>query len=181
VDASSWQCWFLPDGSSGASSLIDWVLGCPDQNNPIVINSGDWIDPEPGAVQATVIQAFKTLVDDFGGIDDWTWDAVNECMADMNGCMDPGSVNFAKRHRAIALIDPTTPTTNQDPAQLIRWECVFVEKVANTFYKNGVPTGNGAGPPGQWNVYVRFTRCSDGMNPGPETGQTLKTLRLVRY
>ncbi len=183
VDSSSWRCWFLPDGSSGASNLIDWVLGCPDQTNPVVIDAGDWIEPETGNVQSTVIQAFRTLVDDFGG-DNWTWDTVNECMSQSGLCMDDPSFPvewYAKRHRAIALIDPTTSTTNQDPAQLIRWECVFVEKVANSFYKNGVPTGNGDGPPGQWNVYVRFTRCSDGTKPGPETGETLKTLRLVRY
>ena len=111
----------VPDGSSGASSLIDWVLGCPDQDNPIVIDTGDWIDPEPGAVQATVIQAFKTLVEDFGD-DNWTWDAGAECMSQGGLCMDDPSFPvewFAKRHRAIALIDPTPPTTNQDPAQLI--------------------------------------------------------------
>ena len=130
-----------------------------------------------------MIQAFKTLVDDFGG-DQWDWNGT--CMASSgNGeCMDSPSFPiewYSKRHRAIALIDPTTPTTNQDPALLNRWECVFVEKVADAFYKNGVPTGNGSGPPGQWNVYVRFTRCADGMKPGPETGETLKTLRLVRY
>jgi Flp pilus assembly protein TadG len=183
VDASSWRCWFLPDGSSGASSLIDWVLGCPDQDNPVVVDAGDYIDPEQGNVQATVIQAFETLVDDFGG-DQWDWNGT--CMASRTSgeCMDSPSFPaewFGKRHRAIALIDPTTPTTNQDPALLTRWECVFVEKVASTFYKNGVPTGNGDGPPGQWNVYVRFTRCADGQKPGPETGETLKTLRLVRY
>ncbi len=183
VDASSWRCWFLPDGSSGASNLIDWVLGCPDQENPVVVDVGDYIDPESGNVQAVVIKAFKELVDDFGG-DGWVWDGT--CMASTGNseCMDSPSFPaewYGKRHRAIAVIDPTTPTTNQDPALLDRWECVFVEKVASEYYDNGVPTGNGYGPPGQWNVYVRFTRCADGMRPGPETGETLKTLRLVRY
>ncbi len=188
VDASAWRCWYLPDGSGGASNLVDWVLGCPDQDNPVVIAIGADIEPETGNVQSVVIQAFKTLVDDFGQ-DNWKWNpAVGmQCMVEDPGgkCMedaDPDS--FGKRHRAIPVIDPTSVTTNQDDATVVRWECVFVEKVANEYYKNGNvnnPTGNGDGPPGQWNVYVRFVRCADGMAPGPETGQTLKTLRLVRY
>ena len=181
VDADAWRCWFLPDGSGGASDLIDWVWGCPDEDNLVVIEAGDDIEPETGDVQAVVIQAFEKLVDDFGG-DNYSWnpDVGMECMAQLGTCMeeaDPAS--FLKRHRAIPIIDPTSVTTNQDDATVIRWECVFIEKVADAFYKNGNPTRNGDGPPGQWNVYVRFTRCADGMVPGPDTGQTLKTLRLV--
>ncbi len=187
VDADSWRCWYLPDGSTGASNLVEWVLGCPDQDNPVVIPIGTDIDPVTGNVQATVIQAFKTLVDDFGG-DDWTWDPTPgmQCMEQGGTCMeyadDPAW--YSKRHRAIPMIDPTSVTTNQDDATVVRWECAFVEKVADEYYRKGNvnnPTRNGDGPPGRWNVYVRFVRCSDGMNPGPETGSTLKTLRLVRY
>jgi len=183
VDASSWRCWFLPDGSSGASNLVDWVWGCPPGlENKVVIPIGTDIEPETGNVQSVVIQAFKQLVDEFGG-DGYSWDPGMECVEDGGLCMeesDPES--FLKRHRAIPIIDPTSATTNQDDATVIRWECVFIEKVADEFYKNGAkgnPTRNGDGPPGQWNVYVRFTRCADGMVPGPDTGQTLKTLRLV--
>ncbi len=182
VDASSWRCWYLPDGSGGASNLVDWVLGCPDPEKQVVIEVGTDIEPETGQVQSVVIQAFKNLVDDFGG-DNWSWNPSvgMECMEQAGTCMeeaDPAS--FLKRHRALPVIDPTSATTNQDDATVIRWECVFVEKVAETYYrKNGQPTRNGDGPPGQWNVYVRFTRCADGMVPGTDTGQTLKTLRLV--
>ncbi|MEE8175152.1 MAG: hypothetical protein V3T97_00900, partial [Gemmatimonadota bacterium] len=198
VDASAWRCWWLPDGSSGASNLVDWVLGCPDQDNPVVIPIGADIEPETGNVQSVVIQAFKALVDDFGGgPPNWGWNPVvgKQCMEQGTECMEeiskksaadtPEAKMYGKRHRAIPIIDPTSVTTNQDDATVVRWECVFIEKVANEFYKNGKvangPTRNGDGPPGQWNVYVRFVRCADGMAPGPETGQTLKTLRLVRY
>ena len=184
VDGSAWRCWYLPDGSSGASNLIDWILGCPDQNNPVVIPVGADIEPETGNVQAAVIQAFKTLVDDFGG-GDWIWNpAVGmQCMEQGGTCMEDADDPdwYSKRHRAVPVIDPTSVSTNQDDATVVRWECVFVEKVADAYYKNGMPTRNGDGPPGQWNVYVRFTRCADGMKPGPETGQTVKALRLVRY
>jgi Flp pilus assembly protein TadG len=180
VDSDGWRCWFLPDGSSGASNLSAWVDGCPDPNNLITLEVGDWIDPETGNVQSTVLSAFKELVDTYGG-DNWNWDAVDECMANGNGCMDPSTVDFAKRHRAIPVVDPTTATSSTGPAQIIRWECVFIEKVADTYYiaNSSTPTPNGHGAPGQYNVYVRFTRCSDGMVPGPDTGTTLKTLRLV--
>jgi hypothetical protein len=179
VDSDGWRCWYLPDGSTGASNLIAWIEGCPDQT--VVINVGDEIKPVTGQIQSTVIQAFKTLVATYGG-DDWTWDTLNECMANGNGCMDQASENFAKRHRPVPIIDPTTSTTSVDPAEVIRWECVFIEKVAETYWRNpGQLTRNGEGVPGRWNVYVRFVRCSGGGNPGPETGQTLKTLRLVRY
>lgn len=176
VDSDGWRCWYLPDGSSGASNLAAWVNGCPSQ---IVINVGDEIEPETGQVQSTVLGAFKTLVDDYGG-DGWTWDAFNECMANGNGCMDQGSEDFGKRHRPIPIIDPTTSTTSVDPAEVIRWECAFIEKVAETYWKNpGVPTRNGEGVPGRWNVYIRFVRCPGGANAGLDTGSTLKTLRLV--
>jgi hypothetical protein len=193
VDADAWRCWYLPDGSSGASNLVDWVLGCPEQVGPLVIPIGADLDPEPGNVQSVVIQAFKTLVDDFGK-DDYSWkpDVGMQCMAQGTECMEETSKNsaadtpeammYGKRHRAIPVIDPTSAT--KDGATVVRWECVFIEKVANEFYKNGKvgnPTGNGDGPPGQWNVYVRFVRCADGMMPGDDNGQTLKTLRLVRY
>ena len=180
VDADGWRCWYLPDGSSGASNLNDWVEGCPDPDNIITLAEGDWIDPETGNVQSTVLSAFKELVDNYGG-DNWNWDPINECMANGSGCMDPNSLDFEKRHRAIPVIDPTTPQGSTDPAQIIRWECVFIEKVADTYYiaNSSNPTPNGHGPPGQYNVYVRFTRCDDGLVPGPDTGTTLKTLRLV--
>ena len=179
VDSDGWRCWYLPDGSTGASNLIAWVNGCPDQT--VVVNVGDEIKPATGQIQATVIAAFKKLVDNYGG-DDWTWDTFNECMADGNGCMDLASENFAKRHRPVPIIDPTTAATSVDPAEVIRWECVFIEKVAETYWRNpGQLTRNGEGVPGRWNVYVRFVRCSGGGNPGPESGSTLKTLRLVRY
>ena len=188
VDADSWRCWYLPDGSTGASNLVDWVLGCPDQDNPIVIPIGTDIEPVPGDVQDVVIRGFRNLVDDFGG-DDWTWDPTPgmQCMEQGGLCMDDPSFPvewFGKRQRAVPVIDPTSATTNQDDATVVRWECMFVEKVANEYYRKGNPnnpTRNGDGPPGQWNVYVRFVRCADGMNPAPETGSTLKTLRLVRY
>jgi Flp pilus assembly protein TadG len=182
VDASSWRCWYLPDGSSGASNLVDWVLGCPDKDDPVVIEVGEDIEPETGNVQSVVIQAFKDLVDDYGG-DNWSWNPSvgMECMENAGTCMEEADPEaFLKRHRPLPVIDPTSATTNQDDATVIRWECVFVEKVAETYYKkNGQPTRNGDGAPGQWNVYVRFARCGDGMAPGPDTGQTLKTLRLV--
>jgi Flp pilus assembly protein TadG len=180
VDSDGWRCWFLPDGSHGASSLSEWVEGCPDPDNLITLAVGDWIDPETGNVQSTVLAAFRELVDRYGG-DNWSWDSENECMANGSGCMDVSSVDFAKRHRAIPVIDPTTATSSTNPAQIIRWECVFIEKVADTYYiaNSSTPTPNGHGAPGQYNVYVRFTRCSDGMVPGPGTGSTLKTLRLV--
>lgn len=181
VGASSWRCWYLPDGSSGASNLADWVWGCPDPDNLVVIEVGDDIEPETGNVQSTVIQAFKELVDQYGG-DNWTWNTSLECMESAGQCMetaDPES--FLKRHRALPVIDPTSATTNQDDATVIRWECVFIEKAAEEYYRNGgtAITRNGEGSPGRWNVYVRFVRCADGMTAGPETGQTLKTLRLV--
>jgi hypothetical protein len=177
VDSDGWRCWYLPDGSSGASNLIAWVSGCPD--NRIVIPVGDEIKPETGQVQATVIQAFKSLVDDYGG-DGWTWDAFNECMADGNGCMDPASENFRKRHRPVPVIDPTSATSSTDPAEVIRWECAFIEKAAETYWRNpGTLTRNGEGQPGRWNVYVRFVRCPGGANGGFDTGSSLKTLRLV--
>jgi Flp pilus assembly protein TadG len=177
VDSDGWRCWYLPDGSTGAANLIAWVSGCPD--NSVVIDVGEEIKPETGQVQATVIQAFKNLVDDYGG-DGWTWDAFNECMANGNGCMDVGSEDFRKRHRAIPVIDPTTSTTSTDPAEVIRWECAFIEKAAETYWRNpGTPTRNGEGQPGRWNVYIRFARCPGGANGGVDTGSTLKTLRLV--
>ena len=185
VDADGWRCWFLPDGSSGASNLSDWVDGCPDPDNIITLAEGDWIDPETGNVQSTVLGAFKELVDNYGG-DNWDWDATHECMSNAVGsaanCMhnvDP--LAFEKRHRALPVIDPTTPQGSNDPAQIIRWECAYIEKVAESYYMNNSPnpSPNGWGPPGQWNVYVRFTRCDDGMAPGPDTGTTLKTIRLV--
>ena len=186
VDADSWRCWYLPDGSTGASNLVEWVLGCPDEDNPVVIPIGTDIDPVPGDVQDVVIRGFKTLVEDFGG-DNWSWNpAVGmQCMEQGGTCMEYADpVSFLKRNRAIPIIDPTSATFNGDDATVVRWECVFIEKVAEEYYRKGNvnnPTGNGDGPPGQWNVYVRFVRCADGMAPGPETGQTLKTLRLVRY
>jgi Flp pilus assembly protein TadG len=186
VDASSWNCWYLPDGGSGgASNLGDWVDGCPDPDKKVTLAAGDWIEPHPGIVQSQVLQAFRELVAYYGG-DGWEWDSTHECMSNGVGsatnCMhnvDP--LAFEKRHRAIPVIDPSTTPDNQDPAQIIRWECVFIEKVAETYYlaNSSTPTPNGHGSPGRYNVYVRFTRCSDGMVPGPGTGSTLKTLRLV--
>ncbi len=187
VDSDGWRCWYLPDGSSGASNLSAWVEGCPDQDNIITLAEGDWLDPETGNVQSTVLQAFKNLVDTYGG-DGWDWDPTNECMSNFVGspenCMhnvDP--LAFEKRHRALPVIDPSTPQGSNDPAQIIRWECIYIEKVADTYYiaNSSTPTQNGHGPPGQYNVYVRFARCDDGMSPNPDTGTTLKTLRLIRY
>ena len=176
----SWRCWWLPDGSSGASNIMDWVDGCPPDREPLAIEVGDDIEPETGNVQATLIQAFKELVDTYGG-DNYSWSSVDECMTDGNGCMDPTSIDFEKRNRALPLIDPSSVGANKNDATVSQWACVFVEKVADEYYRNGNvnnPTRNGEGPPGQWNVYVRFTRCSDGL-PGPESGQSLKALRLV--
>jgi Flp pilus assembly protein TadG len=187
VSASGWRCWFLPDGTTGASSLNEWVEGCPDPDNIITLAEGDWVDPHTGNIQVTVLSAFKDLVDNYGG-DGWDWDPTNECMSNLVGsrdnCMD--NVNplwFEKRHRAIPVIDPTTATGSTSATQIIRWECVYIEKVADSYYiaNSSNPTPNGHGPPGQGNVYVRFTRCDDGMSPNPDTGATLKTLRLVRY
>ena len=91
---------------------------------------------------------------------------------------------FGKRHRAVPIIDPSTVEYSQDPALIAHWACVFIEKAARGYYKNGQAgalTKNGEGPQGQLNVYVRFVRCSKGMIPADDSGQTLKTLRLVRY
>ncbi len=187
VSDSGWRCWFLPDGSTGASSLQEWVEGCPDPDNIVTLAEGDWLEPHTGNIQVAVLQAFQDLVDNYGG-DGWEWDPTYECMSNFVGSRDNRMDNvdrlwFEKRHRAIPVIDPTTVTGSKSATQIIRWECVFIEKVADTYYiaNSSTPTQNGHGPPGQGNVYVRFTRCDDGMSPDPDTGTTLKTLRLVRY
>ncbi len=182
VDASSWRCWFCPEGDNcGNSDLIDWIWGCPADAGPVLFEGGDEIEPKSGETHSSVIQGFHDMVAANGG-SDWTWNG--NCMADSNGdCMD--TVNpewYDIRHRMVPLIDPTSvDPTGTSPATMIGMQCVYTEKVAESYYDQfGQPTDNGDGPPGRWNVYIRFVPCSDGMNPGPSTGTTVKTLRLVR-
>lgn len=186
VDSSGWSCWFIPSGQGGASSIAEWINGCPDRTP---IPEGSDIDQHTGIIQSNVLNAMYELVENNGGGDptDWYWDSTQECMASTpsgGDCMDVVNQEwFDARTRPIPVIDPRTSTTSSGSATIDHWECVFIEKVAETYYMNGNPsagkTRNGWGPPGRWNVYVRFVRCSDGQAEGHDTGPTLKTLRLV--
>ncbi len=200
VSDESMRCWWLPEGS-GANLIKAYINGCEDFTEIPVYAEGDELDPEPGMKQSNVGD-IKALVDDYGG-DQWDWDpaggvngnGMDGCMVDrVSGkCMEEISMDpncsgtncsdwYGKRHRAIPIVRPddmVNENTNID-----RWACIFIAKAAKQMWMPGSPgnpTPNGFGPAGQWNVYVRFVRCSDGMIPADASGQSLKTLRLVRY
>ena len=199
VDGEAWRCWYSPDDQCKNTSCIrDWIEGCPPGAKAVEKLIGEEITPitgmKQGAVSNKVQTSFRNLVDTYGG-DEWKWNgkcmestsfSMGECMEDISASLAcagaPCADWFGKRHRAMPIIDPRTVIDSQDPAVIVHWACAFIEKTASSYYKkNGKPTGNGDGPPGKLNVYVRFVRCSKGMIPGKDNGQSLKTLRLVRY
>lgn len=51
---------------------------------------------------------------------------------------------------------------------------VFVEKVSA-----GPDLPHGSGPPGQWNVYVRFLGFRNGLYPIDGSSTQVKALRLI--
>ena len=199
-EGAAWRCWYSPDDQcNNADCIRDWIEGCPPDAKAVEKKIGDEVTPITGEISSAVGNKVQTsvrnLVDTYGD-DDWYWNGT--CMAstsfDPGKCMEeisaegavdaPSAKWYGKRHRAIPIIDPSTVEDSQDPAVIAHWACVFIEKAAIGYYKNGQAgalTKNGEGPQGQLNVYVRFVRCSDGMYPGDDNGQALKTLRLVRY
>ncbi len=197
VSQESMRCWWLPSGT-GTSEIRDYINGCESSPEIPVYAEGDDLDPEPGMRQSALMEV-QDLVETYGG-DQWDWNPDydglgNGCMVERFGtgrCMEEISKNsaadtpeakmYGKRHRAIPIVRPDDMVN--DVPNIDRWACIFVAKTAKQMWMPGPPgnpTPNGYGPPGQWNVYVRFVRCSDGMIPADASGQTLKTLRLVRY
>jgi len=193
---SEMRCWWLPSGT-GTSLIRDYINGCEGFTEIPVYAAGDNLDPEPGMRQSALMEV-RDLVETYGG-DQWDWNPDydglgNGCMVSRSSglCMEEVSKNspagtpeakmYGKRHRAIPIARPDDMVN--DVPNIDRWACIFVAKAAKQMWmpgQPGNPTPNGFGPPGQWNVYVRFVRCSDGMIPADDNGQTLKTLRLVRY
>lgn len=195
----SWRCWFQPEaidggaGSGGSSELEPWIQGCP--NTSIHIHG----PPDPtiiyaasgsGNMQSLVQGAFKDLVDTEpgqwyqappgGGKSCATADGSapgvhNPCLGS-GPSLDPSGMatHNTMRIRFMPLIDVTqiSGTGSGVYVPVAALACVFVDKVAES---PSMP--HGAGAPGRWNVYMRFTDTCAGLPGGG--GPILQSLRLV--
>jgi hypothetical protein len=159
VDGVSWRCWYVPDGSSGASNLIDWVWGCPDESATVLVD--DLLEPETGNVQSVITGAFKDLVDNNPAMwnDSHPTHPSGAC-ATIDGGNGPCLGSEHPRIRLMPVVKTDQLGDNQSPAPVADRTCVFIDKVAIDFDQP-----HGGGPLGSWKLYFRFTDTCTGL-PG---------------
>ena len=151
-----WRCFYSPVAGGGASSLISWIVGCPDESVTVLVD--DLLDPETGNVQSTVLSAFRVLVDNNPA----TWNDSHPthpsgACATVDGGNGPCLGSEHPRIRLMPVVKTDQLGDNQSPAPVAGRTCVFIDKVSSDF-----DGSNGSGPAGQWNIYLRFTDTCSG-------------------
>lgn len=183
VSAPGWECWYRNDhpsggGGGGSQALRQRIDGCVDPPDPTLIGENIWAASGAGNKQS-LLQNLKQYIDN----NDPTafWDDGGG--ADGHGCVkipgQSGCVDGTARLRTVPLVDPTSVSGGGANVQATTSSLakVFLEKVASDYSQP-----HGGGPPGQWNLYVRFAGGAGGdaiaggsANPGSQ----LKTIILV--
>lgn len=153
---SSWYFPWRPPGQSGGDDYRDNIAGCVDPS--VVIQTGDVVDTEPGAMIGPTKQGFGDLIAQDPNA---YWRAGDKCVGrtGVDGC-----VGFSARVRPMPMFDPSVPPDpGSKPFTITNFMNVFVDRIqGNEVYarflgvSGVVPGGGGAGTTGPAVRYVRL-------------------------
>lgn len=173
-----WYCWYFfdpanEDGSGGVSTLGPRIYpGCTD---PSTAENEEVIYAASGAgnKQTLVTKEFVQLVDSDPTV---SWDDTQKCVVRDGECTDTST-----RIRAVPLVRPDQLANSgaNVTGPIVGFTGVFVEKVSCS---GTMP--HKAGPPGQWNVYIRLMPF-EGLYPGTSlgggaSGPLSRAIRLIQ-